>query len=212
MVKFKELSTKEKVEYIWDYYKLPIFAVIFFIFAAAYIIVQQTTRIEYIFNLTLVGSSIDEGKSSELGKNITKLLVNSSDKRKQAYVDFMPTTKKADGSEELDPQMVQKFMVKIAAGDVDLLVINKSDLSKFIAGSMFVKLDNIKDINLSQIKGDKYGEGGIPSSNNVYAVDADGNKYLKAIGFDTQNKVIGIPANGKRQDSAVKVLKWLLSN
>jgi hypothetical protein len=71
MVDLRSMSRKERIEYIWDYYKLHIISVIILIVFIASIIHGQLTKIEYVVNVTMIGNAVQESKRTELEKKFT---------------------------------------------------------------------------------------------------------------------------------------------
>ncbi|MGK0466111.1 hypothetical protein [Clostridium sp.] len=62
MVDLKSMSKKKKAEYIWDYYKVHIIGTIAIICIVGSLIHSQLTKIDYVFNLTVIGNVVDVNK------------------------------------------------------------------------------------------------------------------------------------------------------
>ena len=80
MSKFTNMSSKEKVDYIWDYYKIPIIAVLIIIVSLVSFIHSQATKINYIFNFTVLSTTIQDDKKENFEKELTALLVKNKSK------------------------------------------------------------------------------------------------------------------------------------
>lgn len=207
MADLKSMSRKEKIEYIWDYYKLHIISVIIVIAVIASFIHGQLTRIDYVVNVTMIGNAVSESKKEELERKYTSLVIKEGEKRKQALIDVIATDKS-----ELSYEMMQKFVVRIAAGEIDAVILDKGFFDSFVKQDMFIPLENISEINLSDIKQSKIEASGSDNNKAVYAISVEGNKELEDIGFDTKNKVLGIMASSKQKDNGIKVFKDILGN
>jgi hypothetical protein len=205
VVDLKSMSRKEKIEYIWDYYKLHIISVIIVIAVLASFIHGQLTKIEYVVNVTMIGNAASEPKREELERKLTSLVVKEGEQRKQAFVDVITTDKS-----ELSYEMTQKFVVRIAAGEIDVVILDKGFFDSFVKQDMFLPLESINQINLSDIKQDKIEASGSNNNKAVYAISVEGNKELEAMGYDTKNKVLGIIASSKQKDNGIKVFKHIL--
>jgi hypothetical protein len=205
MVDLKSMSRKEKIEYIWDYYKFHIISGIVVIAVLASFIHGQLTKIEYVVNVTMIGNAVSEPKREELERKFTSLVVKEGEQRKQALIDVITTDKS-----ELSYEMMQKFVVRIAAGEIDVVILDKGNFNSFVKQDMFLPLESITQINLSDIKQDKIEASG---SNNkaVYAISVEGDKGLEDMGYNTKNKVLGIIASSKHKDNGIKVLKDILA-
>ncbi len=202
MVDLKKMSRKEKIEYIWDYYKIHIIATLIAIFAVSSFIYSYVTKVEYVFNITILSNDMDENTRANLEKQITNYVVGKSEKRKQAAVEVMPITDTGNSS-PMTAQFMQKFMVKLAAGEIDLVIFDRSMLETYTKQEALIKLDDIVN--------DKSVQGVSDSTKGVYAVEADNIKILRDAGFNTKDKVVGITSSGKQKEKAVSVLKWMIN-
>ena len=54
MANMKNMNCKQKSQYIWNYYKIHIIATLFLVITLGILIHGQLTKIEYIFNLTII--------------------------------------------------------------------------------------------------------------------------------------------------------------
>ncbi|MBL4936227.1 hypothetical protein JK636_10695 [Clostridium sp. YIM B02515] len=202
MVDLKKMSRKEKIEYIWDYYKIHIIATMIAILAVSSFIYSYVTKVEYVFNLTILCNDMDENARVNLEKQITNYVVGKGEKRKQAAVEVMPITDTGNSS-PMTAQYMQKFMVKLAAGEIDLVIFDRSMLETYTKQEALVKLDDIVN--------DKSVQGVSDNTKGVYAVEADNIKILKDVGFNTKDKLVGIISSGKQKEKAVSVLKWMIN-
>lgn len=198
MSRFKEMSVKEKVEYIWDYYKIHIIAGLSITFLIGYFIYSQVTQINYIFNLTVL-SNMQKEKSDSLQNELTRLLVNNQNKD-EALVSILPLK---------DTMSIQKLVAQISANEIDLIIMDKAEFNKFSNENMFIDLETLKELDLNSIKYDKLKTEN-NSASGTYAISVENNKLLQEKGIDTKDKVIGIVASTKNVDKALSVLKWLL--
>ncbi|ERI94422.1 hypothetical protein HMPREF1982_01058 [Clostridiales bacterium oral taxon 876 str. F0540] len=194
MVDLKKMNRKEKIEYIWDYYKIHIIATLIAIFALSSFIYSYVTKVEYVFNLTILCNEMDESTRANLEKQITNYVVLKGEKRKQAVVEVMPITDTSNPS-PMTAQYMQKFMAKLAAGEIDLVIFDKSMIETYTKQEALLKLDDI--VNDS-------AKGG-------YTVSADNIKILKDAGFNTKDKVVGIMSSSRQKEKAVSVLNWMIN-
>jgi hypothetical protein len=202
MVDLKKMSRKEKIEYIWDNYKIHIIAMLIAILALSSFIYSYVTKVEYVFNLTILCNDMDENSRANLEKQITNYVTPKGEKRKQAVVEVMPITDTGDSS-PMTAQYMQKFMVKLAAGEIDLLIFDKSMLETYTKQEALIKLDDIVN--------DKPVQGVSDNTKGLYAVEADNIKILKDVGFNTKDKLVGITSSGKQKEKTVSVLKWMIN-
>ena len=211
MVDLKSMSNKKKAEYIWEYYKLHIIGVLAVIFIVASVIHGQITKIDYVFNLTLIGNNVDENKKTEVEKQLTNIVIKDGEERKQAIVDVIPLEGSSKANASMSNVNTQKFIAKISVGEIDVVILDKGMFESFVKQGMFSRLDNISKLSLTSIKNEKLEASGSDEIKAVYAINAEDIKMFKDMGFDTDNKVIGIISTCKQVDKAAMVLKWLLN-
>jgi hypothetical protein len=204
--KIKDLPFKEKLENIWYYYKWHILAGAFAVFIAAVLIGSFLSREEYVFNISIVGY-FDNSRKEEVSNfqnDITKLVAPGSDKRTSALVELYRLKDASGKSKDLEPADVEKLTVKIAAKEVDILIINKDDFNNYMNQDTFLKLDDLK------LDKDNKAYKLVKSNSSVYGISVEGNKLLDKIGYDTKDKVLGVLINTKNKESSEKVINWIL--
>ncbi|MBU3191933.1 hypothetical protein K9O30_12405 [Clostridium bowmanii] len=211
MVDLKGMSRKKKAEYIWEYYRIHIIGTIAILFIIGSIIHSQVTKIDYVFNLTVIGNIVDESKISNLEKQLTKVVVKEGDGRKQAVVTSIPLEGSSSENTQMSSQYMQKFIAQLSVGELDVVILDKTMLENFAKQDMFVKLDGISQLNLNSLKNEKVEASGSDNKKAVYAINVEDIKMFKEMGIDTRNKVIGIISTSKQKDNATVVLKWMLN-
>lgn len=211
MVDIKSMSNKKKAEYIWEYYKLHIIGALAVIFIVASLIHGQITKIDYVFNLTLIGNNFDENKKTELEKQLGSIVIKTGDQKKQAIVNVLPLEGSSKVSASMSSTSTQKFIAEISVGEIDVVILDKGMAQAFAKQDMFSRLDNIKELDLLGIKYEKIEAVGSDNIKAVYAINAEDIKILKYMGFDTDNMVIGIISTCKQKDKAATVIKWLIN-
>lgn len=212
MIDLSSMSKKKKAEYIWEYYKLHIIAVLVIILIVASFIHGQITKIDYVFNLTLIGNNVDGNKKSEVEKQLTNLVIKNGEQKKQAIVDVIALEGSSKANASMSSISTQKLVAKISVGEIDVVILNKGMFQIYIKQGMFSRLDNISQLPLASIKNEKLQASGDDNVKAVYAINAENIKILKDMGFDTDNMVIGIVSTCKQKDKAALVIKWLLKN
>lgn len=207
MVNFKSMSRKEKLEYIWDYYKIHILSTLFVLFLIVSFIHGQITKVDYVANLTIVGGITNDSKRVESEKAITALVVKDGDKKKQALIDVIPIL----NAENPEPQLLQKFTVRMATKEIDVVVLDKSMFDTLMKQEAFLKLDKINGLDLNAIQNDKIKATDNQNNTGIYAISAENVKVLQDMGLNTKNKVVAIMSTSQHKDSAILIFKWLLN-
>ncbi|MGH4050884.1 MAG: hypothetical protein ACREVX_05950 [Clostridium sp.] len=211
MVDLKGMSKKKKAEYIWEYYKLHIIGVLVVICIIISIIHGQITKVDYVFNLTMLGNTVDTTKLTDLEKQITSVVVSDGDKKKQATIGNMSIGGSTSSDSTMSSQYMQKFVAQLSVGELDIVILDKDMFESFAKQNMFLRLDNLSGLDLNSIKSEKIEATVEDNIKAVYAINAKDIKAFKNVGFDTTNKVIGIISTSKQKTNSALVLTWLLN-
>lgn len=211
MVDLKGMSKHKKAEYIWDYYKLHIIGTLAAICIIFSIIHSQITKPDYVFNLTMISNISDTNKITNLESLLTNVVVKDGSTRKKARVSTMPIDISKNANLQTTSQYMQKLTAEVSVGELDVIILDKTMFESFAKQDMFLSLDNINELNLDSLKGEKVHAIGSDKKNDVYAIDAKDIVLLKKMGFDTKNKVIGIVRSTKQKYNSILVLKYLLN-
>lgn len=205
---FKSMPTNKKIEYIWDYYKLHIIAVIMILLMVGYFIYENKTKVDYVFNITMLNAVIEDEGVKKISKDVTTVVVEDGDKKKEALLSYIPND--ILNEKKADPNYITQFMAKIQIGEIDLVIVDKSELNKLIQLSALINLNTIGINNLNIAK-DKLVELSQDGEKGIYAVDISNSKYFKNIGIDTNNRVIAGITSSKNQDKIRDVLNILIN-
>jgi hypothetical protein len=208
---FRNMTTKEKVEYIWDYYKVHIIVSILVIYLLVSFTSSIINRKDYVLNIALIGKYVDFNGQSEFSKKVTKELIGDPSGKKQTSVDFYRLVKGPNGNLTLDPASTQKLMARIGAQDIDVIVLDKNNFDILARQGAFLRLDKVKELNLTELNVVKIEEDSAEVKPGVYGIYVGrGNKYLEDLEYDYSDKIIAIMSNGQHKDLAIKFVKWLL--
>lgn len=211
MVDLKSMSNKNKAEYIWDYYKLHIIGVLVIICIVGSVIHSKMTKVDYVFNLTTIGTEVGQAKKTDLEKQLTSIVVKDGDTRKKAVVDVTPGVGSNNQGDIMPNEYMQRFIVKMSVGQLDIIFLDKSMLENLAKQDILLKLNNITGFNLDSINNEKIEVSGSDNKKDVYAINVEDSKVFKNLGIDTKNKVIGIISSCKQKDKAILVLERLLN-
>ncbi|MGV8982625.1 hypothetical protein [Clostridium sp.] len=209
MVDIKGLTRKKKVQYIWDYYKIHIIVTIVALFSIISFIHGQITKIDYEFNLTIIGVNSSVNKIEQFQETLTPIVIKNGTEKQSARIEIMPVDSLMEGKTESSTQYVQKFIAEVSAKVIDLVIMNKSDYEAYQQQGMFLKLDNVQGMNLSHVKVDKLERA---SDEGVYGINLQDNKILADFGVKTENMILAIPANTKQMDKAILAVKWIIGD
>lgn len=207
---FKEntanMNRKQKIEYIWYYYKLHIIAALVVIIVIGSFASTFLTRKSTYVSVSLTGSYVDNNKLDDFNKKANKELLGDN-KKSEVSITFL--SKGGDTDYNTD----QALTARIAAKDIDILILPKSDFESYAKLGSFLDLSDLKNDSVFQKlnfieatdTSDKKTEA------KPYGIDADDfSKSFNEFTYDYKDKVVGILVNTPNKSNAVKFLKWML--
>jgi hypothetical protein len=210
--KMAGMSRKEKVHYIWYYYKIHIIGSILLIMAVTSFIVDAVNTKDVLLNVTLMGKYVDSEKLESLEKKTTEELVKDPKNKTEIRYDYL--SKSDDPRDQFTPVSLQKLTASVAAADIDILILDKNDFEIYAKQGMFLPLTSIPEfasIDLKDYETIKYSNKENDIKEDIYAINIAGLPILKDISFDTKDKVLGVISNSKHLNKTVEFLNWFFS-
>lgn len=204
-VDLKSMEFKKRVEYIWDYYKVHIIGTLAIIFFIGSFVYGQVTKIDCAFNVTFTVNALYDENIVKLGEELTSLVVDPSEKRLEATVSVLPVSSSTGVDAMSNMQMMQKFTVQVAAGEIDVLIIDKSDVDGMSQQGLLLGLDAVSglDINENLVIKDSNGEN--------YGISLENSNKLKEMNINTENMVLAICGSSKKLEMIPRVIQWFLN-
>lgn len=210
MSKFQELTRKEKIEHIWEYYKFHIIATavgVFFVIQLLVLIFGPKPP-KPLANVVIMGRYIhDDEKIDEFTNQIENII----DGGEIGKVELNMFPVDWSQSSQLTMAMEQKLMLMMQAKEIDVLIVEKEKFDAYTANndySGFVALDEIEELkeilesNKNNLIQNNHNE------NKVYGISTINNIKLQELGVGS-NFIISIPMISENRDHAVKVIEWM---
>lgn len=191
-------SKKEKIDYIWEYYKLHIIgsvsAIIFLVVMVGNIFGEE----EKIFEVMVVS----EANSTV----IEQVEEDLSDHRFDAFTLFFEYIQHNGGKiEENAYQQMQKMSAALSVGQIDIIITDKSLAEQLIGEDLFLPLSEVIDLN--QIDQENYQLVDF-ETDEIYGISTKNAAYLDDQTFN--DTFILVPATSRNQEYVQEVLNVLL--
>lgn len=206
---FKSLSGKRKMEFIWDYYKIPLLAVV------------------SVIALVLLGSFFNMGRGDEIMYTVLvnaepeietplfdELLTRSGVELGEKHVNVITNySLGGDRAELYDAETVQVLAASFAIGDLDLFGADEKVFRNYAVQGAFVDLSLFIEKDLLA----KYEDDLItyPNSDNVEIVGGirfrAGSALHEAGYYDTEDVILGVVAKAQNMDEALAVIRQLMT-
>ncbi|MDR0999709.1 MAG: hypothetical protein LBL96_02740 [Clostridiales bacterium] len=199
--KMKDMSMKDKAGYIWEYYKFPIIGFII----GAIIIGSVVNGIlnppkDTFAQIVYYGGYFADDMLLKVETSIADAAMTDEEKLSDAV--YSTVIYGATGDTQADMANSQKFMVMVAAAELDIIVFNKFELESLKNSEMLIDITTVMDEELQSRVGDLLID-------NV-ALDISENLFFRSAGLNTEDMRVGVIVNTARLDNVKRVLNVIL--
>ena len=204
---FKSLSGKKKIEFIYDYYKLPIIGALLAIIIISYMTYSFITKQDTYCNITYYGSTINTDNFNKIKDTLNENILGD-DKKYTIFTDTLLINSNLNYGD--DPTTTQAFAIKLAANEIDILLVEKNNFEYFAANNMLLDLNSLEgfdSLNISEA--DLVTAEDQSGNNNLYGIKVDNLNLLKDSGFNNENTILSIAISSNRHEGVIKVLSEL---
>ena len=198
-------SFKEKLDYIWCYYKIHILATLVLLFFVVSFISAQIGKQDPYCNITYIGNSIDVQELVPVKNKLNTIILNN-DKHSVINFDSIFTDEKSSGKLAMD----QKLQVNIAAKQIDIALVNKDFFEKNFPYEMFLNLESLNGFSTLPLSNHDLIKN-TNDNNGTYGISVKNSSILKDIHFTDDDTILVVISNTEHNDAVVNVLKTLLS-
>lgn len=151
--KIKQLSTKEKIRYIWTYFWIPIVAVIFVLGFGTFLAVRIATNIpDNWIMVNFANTNADLGNNSKLWRDFTKKTGYDLKEKKVDFIDesyFDYLKNQTSGNTYFN-----RFITLADSGKLDAITMENDSLAALAQSGRLMNLDDERCTSIKK----KYGE------------------------------------------------------
>ena len=138
------LHGKQKIQYIWDYYKLPIVICLIFLYIISYTIYGRFSQKETLLYTALVNVSASEQLTDELSLGFLDFLdVNSSKKELKLYTGLYLTDNPDSPNYEYTYASRIKIIASIDDEKLDVVLMNREAFDAFSQNGYLCNLEEL---------------------------------------------------------------------
>jgi hypothetical protein len=209
------MSKKEKMKYIWEYYKYHIVGTLVGIGIIVSIASGMMNQQQSIIGVTIMGKYVDSDKLTELQNQAGNDLIKDNPKNKKIIRhDFLTVTD--NPMDQYTRASKDKITLTVSSKELDILIIDKASYDSYVKLGMFLRLDtlsNFSDLDLknrSTVKG-AIEDDGVSKEAGIYGISMDKLPALQALKYDTKDTVLCVISNTKSLDTSFSYIKWLLN-
>ncbi len=211
----RELSTlgrlkgRQRLNYIWDYYKLPLFALLMAVLLLAASVLFSFGKKQTVLSVVLVNAYQETVGSDPLFDELLTV-AGKSDETDQIEVDANFKLRFENATEE-DGYTIQALAALFGMGGMDVFVANKEVFDPYVEKDGFENLELwLPPEVLKQNEHRLYRCTDTKGNEIVAGVWMDENSPLVRRGFFPQPVLLGIASQAKNMEMAVTITSLLL--
>lgn len=177
------MSPKERIVYIWDYYKFHIIGTIAALILLISFISSIGEKKEVALNMTIIGQGVNTEGVVQLQEQLTnELVIDKADE--EVFIETLSYDKSSQ--DPVSRAGLQKMTAQITTGSIDLLIVDK-ELFEEISSQQnsLLAVNDFKGINKV-----------LTSNEDVYGISTSDINLLAPLKLD-ENKVLCVPSNTK---------------
>lgn len=208
-VDFKKLDRKQKLGYIWDYYKLPILIGLFLLIFGTYVICEVVKGKEAVATLVTVNAEAGRGyEDTDFSDFMEKYDYNPT--KQEVAVDTGYTLDSSNPTK--DPYIYQALITIVSAGGADVVSADEGmfsclaeaggfrDLTEYLSEEELAEYE--EDIVYVQLQGmeEEYAAG----------IRLDSDSWLVENGYYKEECIVGIAAGTMHEEGAERLLRYIL--
>lgn len=209
--KLKSMSKKDRIWYIWAYYKFHIIAVIVVIgiiysVASSFLHNNYDTALYCIYLNSRSDTEIDTapleqefGEFLGLGKK-DKIVTETS------FVSF------GDNASEFSYAEMAKITALVASKDLDIIIGDSETLEHYASLSGFTDLETLLPADLlDTVRPDLVYVSGEDGVKHAYGISLSGTRFAEASHLAQDPPLLGIISNSTRKDTAAALIDYIFA-
>lgn len=209
--KFGKLSFKEKLGYLWDYYKwVPALVVVLAVVIAIGVHVAKDSRKETVLSAAIINGIKNEGNEGlKLSEGFAEY-IGLDPKTQSLSLDDTYLIKLADG-DQVTVACQTKLMAAIQGETLDLMVMPEDIYRNYLASGAIVRLDEALDGEFLEEEKERWqmDRRGEDTEDGLYALRVTGSKKLEPL-YGSQEVYAAVPAGAGHREAMEEFLKYLL--
>lgn len=176
------MSPKERIAYIWDYYKFHIIGTIVAIILLLSLISSIGEKKEVVLNMTIIGQGVNPEGVVQLQEQLTNKLVQD---KGDEEVSVQHLTYNKTSMDEASRAGIQKMSAEISLGAIDVMIVEKELFEEISSQNALLALNEFKGAKKL-----------LPSDEKVYGISTSDIQLLAPLALD-ENEMLCVPSTTK---------------
>ncbi|MBC7960648.1 MAG: hypothetical protein H7X94_12335 [Vallitaleaceae bacterium] len=210
-MKYKDLEGKAKLEYLWDYYRLPFFAILFSVIMIIWIgttVWENKNRI-IALDLTIVGDYVNPDAVLLLQESLKKAYIEKG-------IEGEVTVESINLSSNTNPEQQMannaKFFAKTSSNTIDVIISFADNYKGFAETGLFAPLDEFfaTGVLVAEDEAKMYSIQNESTEEKIYGVNVSVNPKLAGLMDPANGIILSICVNSEKRENAIEAMKFIL--
>ncbi|MCC8168665.1 MAG: hypothetical protein LIO37_04925 [Clostridiales bacterium] len=230
---FHDLHGRQRIQYIWDYYKLPLLVACIILYIIGYIIYGKVTHKDVALYIASVNITMSDSLSAELTDGFLSVSgIDSSRNSVSLYSNLYLTDDTDDEMFQYSYASSMKILGSIDGELLDVVIMNQEAFDAFSQNGYLCDLETlltdadpelyellesalttniiIQDGNSSEMNLDESVSYTAEIEEGLYGLDLSESSLIQEAGFDG-TLYLGVIENSPRKETAIAYLHFLYS-
>ncbi len=208
--KLKQMSFKDKLWYIWEYYKIHMLigcVILFFLYALGTIFYQKSFTTQ-LYTIVMNDRSMSAANYEKLADDFkVRMGYGKKDKVEldtSLYISFGKTTS------ELDYASLAKVTAIVASQDLDIMIADTAAVDHYAANGGFLNLEETLPADIwEMVKDDIYMAKDENGNSFPTAINLDHSRFREKAGTQMDEAYFTLVSNSNRINTAIEFLRYL---
>lgn len=206
--KFRTLDFKGKMQYIWDYYKLPIIVIILAaIFITSIVQTMIKNSVEVVLNGYFINSYFSEEDTEQLAADFAAyagINLNDVNINMDANISYNP-----EATDQMTYAALTKITAMIQLQEIDFIICDRKTFEYFSSMEAFTDLPSILPEVLYKTSEQDFIEATDSDTGNIQKVGLPVESTVLANAY-TEPVYFGILKNGSHTETSIRFLEYML--
>ena len=200
------MTTKEKINYIWHYYRVHIIIGIVILIVLITTVNGILNKKDPAINMMVLGEKVDYNMTETVRGQMNKEFL-TDEQQKDYEIVLQPIIYSEDGMDGSGPVGLQKMVAEIAGGFLNILVANQAMYEQMNVENQLKDINSVVDLSSYDFDPEEnfYYEG-----DKVTGIKASAIAILDKIIYD-EDAILYLPGNAKEQEFTSDFLDYLFT-
>ncbi len=143
--KLKNMDLKQKISYIWDYYKVHIMIAVVVIFAVSSFIHDKATSKDCVFFVAMLNSNVSSAVESDLFNDFAASLEDFDPEHETMTID---ANYNIEGTDQVAYAFMQRILADYNVGNIDATIATRDAIEQFASYQAYADLKEILPADL----------------------------------------------------------------